>query len=63
MSREQFVLYFPYMIMAICVTFGVRFIMAERPGPAYVSFLAGVIAIPILTWIEAGRKILPYVYG
>jgi len=63
MSREHFVIYFPYMIMAICVTFGVRFVMAERPGPAYVSFLAGVASIPILSWIEAGRRLVPYFYG
>lgn len=63
MSREHFVLYFPYMIMAICLSFGVRFMLQERPGPAYVSFLAGVALMPFLSWLEAGRRLLPYVYG
>ena len=63
MSREQFVLYFPYMIMAICLAFGVRFMLQERPGPAYVSFLAGVVLMPFLSWVDAGRRLLPYVYG
>lgn len=63
MSREQFIIWFPYMIMGICMTFGVRFIMNERPGPAYVSFLAGAASIPFLSWIEAGRRLVPYFYS
>jgi|APMI01.1.fsa_nt_gi hypothetical protein len=63
MSREQFVMYFPYIIMGICITFGVRFIMSERPAPAYVSFLLGVILMPFLSFTEAGRKLLPYFYN
>ncbi|QLP96816.1 MAG: hypothetical protein HZY79_04590 [Rhodoblastus sp.] len=63
MSREHFVIYFPYMIMAICVMFGVRFMLGERPGPAYVCFLLGVMMMPFLSWADAGRKLIPYVYG
>lgn len=62
MSREQFVTLFPYMITGICITFGVRFIMAERPGPAYVSFLLGVMLTPFLAWADVARKLLPYFY-
>jgi len=51
------------MTMAICVMFGVRFMLSERAAPAYLCFLLGVTLMPFLSWAEAGRKLIPYVYG
>lgn len=62
MSPETFEFYFPFMAAAICIAFGVRFLLNDRAGPAYVSFILGVTLIPLLSWAKAGEKLLPYFF-
>lgn len=63
MSQQHFVSYFPYMVTAVCVAFGVRFMLQERAGPAYLCFLVGVATIPLLSWGQIANKLIPYLYG
>lgn len=62
MSRDTFIMMFPWLALGVSIALAVRLALAEKGNASVFAFAVGLGAFPILWWSKMGSWIAPYIF-
>ena len=62
MSRDTFIMLFPWLTLGVSLVLAVRLALAEKGNASVFAFAVGLAAFPLIYWTKMGAIVAPYIF-